>query len=139
MSLTKTIANIIINDLLKHSKRIGCKVHELGFTPDDIWWLAMLVEYEVLDRTKVAKVIDEYMLTPNNVKDIITELDLWPKLDNSNLDKIVDEVMAENQKAVQEIRDGKNKAIGFLIGKLKQIDKNVDTKEAIELIREKSC
>lgn len=139
MSLTKTIANIIINDLLKYSKRIGCKVGELGFTPDDIWWLAMLIEYGVLDRTKVTKVIDEYMTTPNSIKGIITKLNLWPKSDNSDLDKIVDFVMDGNQKVVQEIRDGKNKAIGFLIGKLKQIDNNVDTKEAVELIKAKLC
>lgn len=139
MSLTKTIANIIINDLLKHSKRIGCKVGELGFTPNDIWWLAMLVEYEVLDRTKATKVINGYMTTPNSIKGIITKLDLWPKFDNSDLDKIVDFVMNGNPEVVQEIQNGKNKAIGFLIGKLKQIDNNVDTKEAIELIKAKLC
>lgn len=99
----------------------------------------MLIEYGVLDRTKVTKVIDEYMTTPNSIKGIITKLNLWPKSDNSDLDKIVDFVMDGNQKVVQEIRDGKNKAIGFLIGKLKQIDNNVDTKEAVELIKAKLC
>ena len=113
MTLPKIIANIIINDLMKYSNRIGCSLADLGLTPQDISWLAMLIEYEVMDRTKVTKVIDEYMTTPNNVKDIITKLNLWPKYDNTNLEKIVDQVIEENQKAAKEIQEGNKKAVGF--------------------------
>ncbi len=136
MSLPKTVANIIINDLLKHSNEQGVKVDKLGLTPEDVFWLAMLIEYDVLDRTRVSKVIDSFMTNNREVKSIITELKLWPKYDDGQLKEMVIAVMDDNPKAVEEIRNGKKKAIGFLIGQLKRQDSNIDTKEVMSLIEE---
>lgn len=57
----KIIANIIINDLMKHSSEKGCKVNELGLSSYDIWWFAELIFYKILDRSKVTKVIDHFI------------------------------------------------------------------------------
>lgn len=132
----KIIANIIINDLLKHANEQNLKVDKLGITPEDISWLAMLIEYEVLDRTKVSKVINSFMIDKREVKDIITELNLWPTYDNPKLQKMVISVVNDNPKVIEQIRQGKKKAVGFLIGQLKKQDSNIDTKEAMSLIEE---
>jgi aspartyl-tRNA(Asn)/glutamyl-tRNA(Gln) amidotransferase subunit B len=137
MELPKIIANIIINDLLKHSKSKKCKVDQLGLLPYDIFWLASLVKYEVLDRTKVSKVINYYMENNGEIKDIITKLDFWPTYDTGKTESLIDEVIKENQEVVQQIKDGNNKAIGFLIGQLKKKDKNIDSKEAVTLLKNK--
>lgn len=137
--ITKIIANIIINDLLKHAKEQKVKVDRLGLSPEDISWLAMLIEYEVLDRTKVSNVIDSFITDKREVKNIITELKLWPIYENADLKIMINKVISDNAEAVEEIRDGKNKAIGFLIGQLKRQDKTVDTKEAVALIKERIC
>jgi aspartyl-tRNA(Asn)/glutamyl-tRNA(Gln) amidotransferase subunit B len=133
----KIVANIIINDLMKHSKEKACKVSELGLSPDDISWIAGLIYYEVLDRTKVSKVIDHFSKFGGEVKEIIGQLGLWPTYDTEALAEAIDKVIADHPKAVKEILAGKMKAYGFLMGRLKQDDKNIDSKEAMTLLKEK--
>ena len=133
----KIVANIIINDLMKHSNEKACKVNELGLLSDDIGWLAGLIYYEVLDRSKVTKVIDHFIKFGGEVKDIIGQLGLWPTYDDGTLAKAVDKVIADNPKVVEQILAGKEKAIGSLIGQLKKVDKNIDSKEAMLLLKER--
>ena len=139
MLLSKIIANILINDLLKHSNEQGVQVDKLGLAPEDLCWLAQLIEYNVLDRTKVSKVINSFMAQPREVKSIITQLRLWPTYDNSKLQEMVIAVMRDNPKVVDDIKQGKKKAVGFLIGQLKKQDGNIDTKEAMSLIEVILC
>lgn len=137
MKIAKIIANIIINDLLKHAKNKKCKVYQLGISPYDLYWLAELINHDVLDRTKVTKIIDYYIEHEDNLKDIITKLNFWPTCDTEKTEELIDKIIEENPKAVQQIREGNNKAIGFLIGQLKKLDKNIDSKEAVSLLKDK--
>ena len=133
----KIMANIIINDLMKHSSEKGCKVNELGLSSYDIWWFSELIFHNVLDRTKVTKVIDHFIKFGGEVKEIIGSLGLWPTYDTGALEEAVDKVISDNPKTVKEILAGKMKAYGFLMGRLKQVDKNIDSKEAMTLLKEK--
>jgi aspartyl-tRNA(Asn)/glutamyl-tRNA(Gln) amidotransferase subunit B len=38
--------------------------------------------------------------------------------DEGEIEKIVAEVLAENEKAAQDVKNGENKAIGFLVGQV---------------------
>lgn len=136
MKIAKIIANIIINDLMKHANEKHCKVKDIGLESSDLAWLGMLIEEEVLDRSKVSTAINHFIKNGGKVKEIITELRLWPTYDNK-LEEMVDKVLQDNPKIVEQILEGKKKAFGSLIGKLKQVDKNIDSKEAMELLKEK--
>jgi len=133
----KIIANIIINDLMKHVNEQNCKVNELGLEPSDIRWLAELISYEVLNRDKISKVIDHFIKFGGEVKEIIGSLGLWPTYDDGALEEAVDKVISDNPKIVEQILAGKEKALGSLIGRLKQVDRNIDSKEAMSLLKEK--
>ena len=133
----KIVANIIINDLMKHCNEKSCKVNELGLSSDDIGWLAGLIYYNVLDRTKVTKIIDHFMEFGGEVKEIISSLGLWPTYDDGALEEAVNKVISDNPKIIEQILEGKEKAIGSLVGRLKQVDRNIDSKEAMILLKEK--
>ncbi len=134
--LPKIIANIIINDLMKHANEKGCKVKDLGLESSDLRWLGSLILEGILDRSKVSTAIDHFIKNGGKIKEIITELGLWSTYDNK-LEEMVDKVIEDNPKIVEQILGGKKKALGSLIGKLKQVDKNIDSKEAMELLKEK--
>lgn len=59
MRIAKIIANIIINDLMKHANEKHCKVKELDLESSDLQWLGSLILEGVLDRTKVSTAIDQ--------------------------------------------------------------------------------
>jgi aspartyl-tRNA(Asn)/glutamyl-tRNA(Gln) amidotransferase subunit B len=136
MKHAKTIANIIINDLMKHANENKCKVTDFGLKPSDLAWLGSLIDEEILSSSKVSEVINYYVKNGGDIKKIIGELDLWPKYDNK-LEGMVEQIIIDNPQIIRQIKSGKHKAIGSLIGKLKQIDKSMDSKEAMEILKEK--
>lgn len=135
--LAKIIANIIINDLMKHANDKGCHVNELGMGPYDIYWLATLIELDVLDRSKVSTIIDHFMEHGGELKAIVSQLDLWPRYDTGKLEQLIDEVIQDSPKVVEDVRGGKKKAMGHLMGQLKRKDPTIDSREAMEMLNEK--
>ncbi len=73
----KIIANIIINDLMKHANEKHCKVKDLGLKSSDLAWLAGLITYGILDSTKISTAIDHFAENGGKIKEVIDELGLW--------------------------------------------------------------
>ncbi len=83
------------------------------------------------------KVNIEETLPAQLVKQIIQSTQT-ATIDDETLGKIIDEVMAENQKAVSDYKNGKEGVIMFLVGQvIKKIGKKVDTKIVIDTIKKK--
>ncbi len=90
--------------------------------------------------TVVAQLLRESKLSSTNSKELITQLlqlenlpedigkyaedkGLLQQSDSNQIETIVDEVLKENPKAVEDIKSGEQKAIGFLIGQVMQRSK----------------
>lgn len=66
-----------------------------------------------------AKAIREQMATSDeSAQQIAERLNLKQVSDQSAIEKIVDEVLNQNQKAAQDVKNGELKAIGFLVGQV---------------------
>ena len=87
--------------------------------------------------TKATTIINYYIENGGNFKEIPNLLNLWPIYNNNKLETLIDEIIKNNPNVIKEIKKGKKKALGFLIGQLKKIDKNIESKEAMELFIEK--
>ena len=80
------------------------------------------------------KVEIKKMLPAELIKNILSSKKITP-LDDKELQKIIDKVIKENAKAVNDYKSGKIQVIGFLIGRVKQHLPNGDTtqiKNALE-------
>ena len=120
----KRACNIITQDLLKLANEKGCSVAELDIPAKHIAELCKMVVIGDVSAT-AATTISEIMaascdLTP---REIAEEHSLMQKSDAGELDAMVDQVLAENPKAVADVKSGgkKNKkARGFLLGQVMQ-------------------
>ncbi len=87
-------------------------------TPKNLCRLIELIGKGVIS-VKIAKEVFEEMfykgLSPDN---IIQNKGLEQISDTSFIEKIIDKVIAENPGPVEQYQSGKEKAIGFLIGKV---------------------
>lgn len=76
---------------------------------------------EKLSSTNAKILIEQLMLSPQPVDDI-EKLKIYDSLvqvsDESAIEKIVAEVIAENPKAAEDVKSGEMKAIGFLVGQV---------------------
>lgn len=88
--------------------------------------------------TIIHKKVDYANVLPAHLIKTIVTSKQTVTLDDSELEKIFGEVIAENEKAVTEYKNGKEPAIMFLVGQsMKKIGKKVDAQMIKEKLKEK--
>jgi aspartyl-tRNA(Asn)/glutamyl-tRNA(Gln) amidotransferase subunit B len=88
--------------------------------------------------TIIHKKIDHETILPAHLVKTIIESKQTVVIDETALEKIFSEVIAENEKAVTEYTNGKEPAIMFLVGQsMKKIGKKVDAQMIKEKLKEK--
>ena len=80
--------------------------------------LAKMVEDSMLSSTAAKSIITSHWTDLYNVEAIAKEKDLLQVSDSGELEKIVEQIISENQKAAEDIRNGEMKAIGFMVGQV---------------------
>lgn len=80
--------------------------------------LAKMVEDNLLNSTAAKSIITSHWTDLYNVEAIAKEKDLLQVSDSGELEKIVEQIISENQKAAEDIRNGEMKAIGFMVGQV---------------------
>ena len=115
------------------------KIDDLQLNPDQIVALSILENDGKLSSTQAKKIFAEALLNDINIEDYVSENNLIQMSDQSELEKIVDEVIEQNQKAFEDIKNGELKAIGFLIGQvMKQSGGKANPGIVQDIIKEKA-
>ena len=103
----------------EHTKRLVFWALETGelFGNRDIELSEMISRGEV--NVSAAKTIREQMaVSDQSAQQIVQRLNLIQLSDESEIEKIVQEVLDQNPKAAQDVKNGEMKAIGFLVGQV---------------------
>ena len=89
--------------------------------------------------SKIAKeVYEEMFVTGKEPQSIVEEKGLKQISDQGQLEEIIAEIVTDNPDAVEDIKNGKDKAIGFLVGQvMKETKGKANPQLANQLIREK--
>ena len=88
---------------------------------------------------KIAKqVFSEMWKNPDSPEKIVKDKGLVQITDTKAIEGIVDEVIAKNQKAVDDYKNGNKKAIGALVGQVMKASKGKANPQAVnELLAKK--
>jgi aspartyl-tRNA(Asn)/glutamyl-tRNA(Gln) amidotransferase subunit B len=98
--------------------------------------LSQMVEDKVLSSTAAKEVLDDMLVSKRDPEIIAKEKDLLQVSDEGEIAKIVEQVLAENPKAAEDVKNGEMKAIGFLVGQvMKQSQGKANPGLAQELIK----
>ncbi|MGA1980184.1 MAG: Asp-tRNA(Asn)/Glu-tRNA(Gln) amidotransferase subunit GatB [Sedimentisphaerales bacterium] len=119
----KRICNLITQTGLSIANEKNCKVSELGISPQKLAELAKMVEAGQISATASVTVFEKMTQSKSTPQQIAESLNLLQKSDAGELEKIVEQVLSENPKAVDDVKSGgkKNKkAMGFLLGQVIQ-------------------
>ena len=134
----KAVANYI-NGELKNRINLGeADMESLKFGGKEF---AQLVEYLQTDKISQANgktILREMIENGGTPKEIADRGDLWIKEDSDLLAKTVDEIIANNPKAVEQYKNGDQKVFGFFMGQANKALKGAASPTAIqEYIRKK--
>ncbi|MES0489069.1 MAG: Asp-tRNA(Asn)/Glu-tRNA(Gln) amidotransferase subunit GatB [Leptospirales bacterium] len=113
----KKASNWIMAEMMAITGERFCELDEL-FSPDYLAELIGEIESGTISG-KIAKTVFQEMIeTEKNPKKIIEEKGLVQIVDTGEIEKFVNEAIAENPDSVQSYLDGKDRAIGFLVGQI---------------------
>jgi len=128
-------ANWFVRDILSILKIEKLRLRDLKFDGKDLLVLVKKVQTGELSGNLAKQVLTEMHKTGAKVEDIVKEKDLSVVGDESELSKLIKQVIAENPKVVKDINKNPN-AIKFLLGQVMKLTKGkADPGKTMDLLK----
>jgi aspartyl-tRNA(Asn)/glutamyl-tRNA(Gln) amidotransferase subunit B len=109
---------------------------DVQVTDEQLIKLSQMVEENKLSSTAAKEVLAGMQKTGNDPEQIATEKNLIQVSDEGAIAEIVKQVLEQNAKAAEDVKNGEMKAIGFLVGQvMKQSQGKANPGMATELIK----
>lgn len=132
----KNLCNWLNSNILKEINQRKTTVKSLGLTPKNLITLLKRVDENVISNLAAKEVLSFMIESQKDVDTIIREKGLAQVSDEGALDKIVDTLIAEHAQVAQQIREGKENAIGFLVGQaMRKTQGKANPKKIGEIIK----
>ena len=114
----KAVANWLLGDVSAYMNSHNCDITGFPVSPKHLGEMIALIDKGVLSSKLAKKVFAEMLKKDEAPADLVKKLGLEQVSDEGAIQAMVDEVIAANPKSVEDIKAGKNKAIGFLVGQI---------------------
>lgn len=136
-SQPKKVSNWLMVETLRLLKEKNMDAEDIRFSPENLAKLIALTDAKAINST-VAKEVFEVMFDEDTDPDkYVEEKGLKTVNDEGTLRKTVEEVIAANPQSVEDYRNGKEKAIGFLVGQtMKAMKGKADPGMVNQLLKE---
>ena len=133
----KEASNWLMVEAMRLMKEQEMEPEDMGFSPSHLAALIRMVENNIINRT-VAKTVFEEIFRHNADPEVyVEENGLKVVKDEGALRDTVKAVMAANPQSVEDYRNGREKAMGFLVGQtMKAMKGKADPSMVNQLVRE---
>jgi aspartyl-tRNA(Asn)/glutamyl-tRNA(Gln) amidotransferase subunit B len=113
----KTVSNWVMTEVLSYTTEIPLK--DLKLTPKYLAEVLQLIKEGKIHRNIAKeKILPKIIKTGKSPQQIIEEEKLSQIVDEELIKSIINQVLETNQKAVEEYKQGKEKALNFLLGQV---------------------
>lgn len=134
----KAIANYIIGELMRRINLGEADMDALKFGGAEFAELVEFMQTDKISQANAKTILREMIENGGSPKSIADRDDLWIKEDNDLLAKVVDEIITNNPKPVEQYKSGDQKVFGFFMGQANKALKGAASPKAIqEYIRKK--
>ena len=112
----KIIVNWITSELFSLLNKNNLELNESPVTPKDLGGLVKLIATDEISGKIAKDVLEEMFSSGKKAREIVEEKGLKQVTDQKEIEKIIDEVILDNPKMVEEFLGGKEKLLGFFVG-----------------------
>ena len=133
----KKVSNWLMGETMRLMKEKEVDAQDLCFSPENLAKLIALVDSRAIN-SSVAKEVFEVMFENDiDPEQYVEEHGLKTVNDENALRKTVEEVIAGNPQSVEDYRNGKEKALGFLVGQtMKAMKGKADPASVNQMLKE---
>src|SRR5699024_9593800 len=122
----KLVANWLMGDLSAYLNKHHQELHDLAITPDGLSKMVKLIEDGTISSKIAKKVFTELLENGGDPGKIVKDKGLVQISDEGQLIEIIGKVLANNEQSIEDYKNGKDNAIGFLLGQLMKEIKGQD-------------
>ena len=134
----KLAANWVMGSVLGLAHTDGMGLAEVPVTAEMLAGLLALVEGDVISGTMAKTVFEEMATSGKEAKVIVDEKGLAQVSDTSEIEGIVDQILADNPDEVAAFRGGKTKLMGFFVGRVMKATRGKGNPKVVnQLLNEK--
>ncbi|MDD4835343.1 MAG: Asp-tRNA(Asn)/Glu-tRNA(Gln) amidotransferase subunit GatB [Lutispora sp.] len=130
----KAISNWVMGEVLRIMKEKELELKDLKINPESLRKLVDLVDGGVLSNTGAKQVFDEMFRSGKEPEILVDELGLRQISDEDVIVELVKKVLDENKKSVEDYKNGKSNALGFLVGQCMKASKGKGNPQLINKI-----
>jgi aspartyl-tRNA(Asn)/glutamyl-tRNA(Gln) amidotransferase subunit B len=135
----KSAANWVRGELRALLRERGQEPWQSAVTPEALGTVIAMVEAREVSMPNAKAVLAEVVATGADPREVVRERGLGAISDESELVALVDRLIADNPAQVQQLRDGKEKVVGFFVGQaMKATQGRADPGRVGELVRERA-
>nr|XP_048333240.1 glutamyl-tRNA(Gln) amidotransferase subunit B, chloroplastic/mitochondrial [Ziziphus jujuba var. spinosa] len=119
----KLAANWIMGDIAAYMKNEKLTIDEIKLTPQELAELIASIKAGTISGKIGKEILFELLAKGGTVKGIIEEKDLVQIVDPAEIEKMVDKVLLDNPKQLEQYRGGKTKLQGYFAGQVMKASK----------------
>ncbi|MDI3280670.1 MAG: Asp-tRNA(Asn)/Glu-tRNA(Gln) amidotransferase subunit GatB, partial [Bacillota bacterium] len=114
----KTVSNWVMGEFLRLLNAEGLEVAQVKVKPGQLVALLELIDRGTISGKMAKGIFEEMFHTGEDPEEIVRRQGLVQITDAAELSAVIDRVLQENPKSVEDFRAGKEKALGFLVGQV---------------------
>lgn len=123
MCSAKNISNWILGDISKYVNETGKTIDETELTAKNLCVLIQQIEKNVISNSAGKKVFQVIVEDGSDPLKVIEEKGLAQNSDTGFIEELVKEVFANNEKSINDYKNGKTNALGYLVGQCMKASK----------------
>ncbi len=137
-SESREVFNWVTNELIRLTSTRQVPISSLKILPSHLAEVLYLKDQGKVTSTGAKSLFEKVFETGDSVVSVLEKENLETSSDTSTIEKFADQVIAENTKAVEDYKAGKEQVMGFLVGNLFRLAKvSIDPSVARKILEEK--
>lgn len=134
----KAVSNWVMGDLSRLLNANNRDITDCPIKPEQLASMLQLMDKGTISGKIAKTVFEEMFATGKDAETIVKEKGLVQISDEGAIAVAVDEVLSNNPKSVEDYRDGKEKALGFLVGQVMKATRGKANPELVnKLLKER--
>lgn len=134
----KAVSNWMMGELMKLLNEENRAIDDCPIRPSQLADMLQLIDKGTISGKIAKTVFDEMYKTGKDAAEIVKEKGLVQISDSSEIEKIVDEILAKSPKEIERFKAGDEKLIGFFVGQAMKASKGKANPQMLnELLKKK--
>ncbi|HDR7869148.1 MULTISPECIES: Asp-tRNA(Asn)/Glu-tRNA(Gln) amidotransferase subunit GatB [Bacillus] len=119
----KLTSNWLMGEVLAYLNKQQKELKDVALTPAGLSKMVQLIEKGTISSKIAKKVFNELIEKGGDPEEIVKAKGLVQISDEDTLRKVVTEILDNNEQSIEDFKNGKDRAIGFLVGQIMKATK----------------